>query len=472
MRVVVVGAGVIGSSIAQALAQGGADVTVIDMRSAGRGASQASAGVLAPYTEAHGKTALLELCVRSLEMFDAFLDNVRTRSGSALDYDRTGTVEVAQDDADVRRLRDAHAWLRDNGVGGEWIDAPALRTFEPAISQAALGALHIPVHGFVHVPALVAALVQSARLAGATFDSPVEAVGIDPRTDRVEVRAGARSYSADHVVLAAGSWSRRVRVAGLPALPVRPIRGQLLHLRWPSTGQPSRVVWGSRCYTVPWSDGSVLVGATVEDVGFDESSTVDGVRSLTEAVVELLPASRDAALAEVRVGLRPAAPDGLPIIGPSTYYSQRHVRDGPLSQRHSAGAADGLVRVAVHPRSRSDPALAVTSPDRFDRSQSQNGGARMKLSAADVKKRLSASPGWVKSGDAIHKLYTFQTFPDAIAFVTRLAFDAEAADHHPDLHVSYRKVTVTWTTHSEGGLTTKDFDGAQPIGHDCRRMLG
>ena len=96
----------------------------------------------------------------------------------------------------------------------------------------------------------------------------------------------------------------------------------------------------------------------------------------------------------------------------------------------------------------------------------------MKLSAADVKEELSTSPGWVKSGDAIHKLYTFKTFPDAIAFVTRLAFDAEAADHHPDLNVSYRKVTVTWSTHSEGGLTKKDFDGARQSDMIAAAMVG
>ena len=371
MRVVVVGAGVIGAAVAESLAKGGADVTVIDMRSPGRGASQASAGVLAPYTEAHGKSALLDLCVRSLEMFDAFLDNVRSGSGRPLDYDRTGTIEVALDDPDASRLRDAHAFLRGSGVRSDWIDAPALRTFESAISPAAIGALHIPVHGFVQVPALVSALVQSARLAGAAFEAPVEAVGIDPRKDRVDIRAGVRSYSADHVVLAAGSWSRRVRVAGLPALPVRPIRGQLLHLRWPPSAQPSRVVWGSRCYAVPWSDGSLLVGATVEDVGFDESSTVDGVRALTDAVVELLPGSRDAALTEVRVGLRPAAPDGLPIIGPSSMvpnvtFATGHYRNGILLAPLTAA----LVSRYVLNRDQ-DPALAVTSPDRFDRSESR-----------------------------------------------------------------------------------------------------
>ena len=85
----------------------------------------------------------------------------------------------------------------------------------------------------------------------------------------------------------------------------------------------------------------------------------------------------------------------------------------------------------------------------------------MKLSPEDVTAQLATCPGWAVAGAAIRKLYTLKSFPDAIAFVTRLAFDAEAADHHPDLHVSYRKVTVVWSTHSEGGLTAKDFDGAR-----------
>ena len=85
----------------------------------------------------------------------------------------------------------------------------------------------------------------------------------------------------------------------------------------------------------------------------------------------------------------------------------------------------------------------------------------MKLSDQDIEKRLADCPGWKTERQALVKTFTFKTFPDAIAFVTRLAFDAEAADHHPDLHVSYRKVTVTWSTHSEGGVTEKDFAGVQ-----------
>ena len=94
----------------------------------------------------------------------------------------------------------------------------------------------------------------------------------------------------------------------------------------------------------------------------------------------------------------------------------------------------------------------------------------MKLSEQEVNERLTSCPGWTLDGKAIRKLYTFKTFPDAIAFVTRLGFDAEAADHHPDLHVNYRKVTVVWTTHSDEGLSAKDFDGARQSDMIAARM--
>ena len=85
----------------------------------------------------------------------------------------------------------------------------------------------------------------------------------------------------------------------------------------------------------------------------------------------------------------------------------------------------------------------------------------MKLADSDIKTRLAERPGWKREGDALVKTFTLESFPDAIAFVTRLAFDAQDADHHPDMAVSYKKVTVTWSTHSDGGITDKDFEGAK-----------
>ena len=96
----------------------------------------------------------------------------------------------------------------------------------------------------------------------------------------------------------------------------------------------------------------------------------------------------------------------------------------------------------------------------------------MKLSTSDIDARLSKLPGWSREGETLTRLFTFQGFPDAIAFVTRLAFDAEAADHHPDLQVSYRKVTVTWSTHDEGGVTEKDFEGVRQTDSAAGKLGG
>jgi 4a-hydroxytetrahydrobiopterin dehydratase len=94
----------------------------------------------------------------------------------------------------------------------------------------------------------------------------------------------------------------------------------------------------------------------------------------------------------------------------------------------------------------------------------------MKLSTSDIDARLSSVPGWACEGDVLTRQFTFKGYPDAIAFVTRLAFDAEAADHHPDLLISYRRVTVAWTSHDQGGITEKDFEGVRKADEIARRL--
>ena len=369
MTVLVIGAGIVGVAIADALAVRGARVTVLDMRGPGRGASFASAGILAPHVESHHEPRFLDLATRSLDMFDGFVAGAIQRSGRHVEYARTGTLEVALDEEEAHRLNGAQPRLRAAGVRHTWLTPDELRRTEPSVSSTAIGALLIEPHGFVGVTSLIGALVQSARLAGASFAAPVEAVEIEPHPDGVEVRAGTSRYEADQVVLAAGPWSGRVRIRNhnQPRLDVRPVRGQLLHLNWTAGYLPTRVVWGPRCYTVPWSDRSLLVGATVEDAGFDERSTVSAIQDLTTAVNELLPEARVASLREVRVGLRPASADELPVIGPLSSGSRvvvatGHYRNGVLLAPVTAKIVSDYILDGV-----SDRAMAWTTPERFGR---------------------------------------------------------------------------------------------------------
>ncbi len=365
MRVVVLGAGVVGAAIAEALARRGAQVTVLEMRSPGRGAAQASAGMLAPYVEGRHEASLLDRGVRSAALYPDFIARVGEASGLPIEHQMSGTLEVALDGRDAAALAEARTWLASRRIAAEWIDGQSLTAFEPAVSGAAAGALFIGAHGFVGVPSLVAALVQSAKLSGASFETPVEAATVRSERDSAEVRAGERVYSADAVVVATGSWSKRVRVANVAALPVRPVRGQLLHLEWAGGPPPRRIVWGPRCYAVPLTSSSVLVGATSEDAGFDEHATVGGVRDLTVALTDLMPSARLARLAGVRVGLRPALPDNLPAIGPLTRaprvtIATGHFRNGVLL---APLTAEIVTRSILD--GEMDEALRMFSPDRL-----------------------------------------------------------------------------------------------------------
>jgi len=363
-RIAVIGAGIVGAAVADALAVRGARVSLYEMRAPGQGASQASAGVLCPYTEATPNSPLLALGTRSLSMWDAWVADVQARTTVPFHYARTGTLDVALTAEEAEHLQRSAAWLAAEGVAHERLDPATLRTFEPGVSDSALAGLFIPIHGFVQVPSLVSALLDAARHRGATCETPAEIIHIEQKRDMVHVRVGNRVEEVDHAVVAAGSWSGRVRVAGEPAFAVRPIRGQLLQLAWNGRPLPQRSIWGRRCYTVPWPDGSLLVGATIEDVGFDERTTAAGVRDLLDAVGELLPGAWQAGVESVRVGLRPATADHLPLLGPlprcpRVILATGHYRNGILL----APVTANVVARQILDDDR-DPLLDLTDPTR------------------------------------------------------------------------------------------------------------
>jgi glycine oxidase len=367
-EVLIVGAGIIGCACAHELAAAGARVRVFDVRRAGAGASQASAGVLAPYIEGHEPGPLRDLGARSLGMYDAFVQETMRSSGLAVQYTRSGTLEVAFEDDGAERLRRSAEALTAGGVAAEWLDGPALRAQEPLVATAARAGVKIPSHGFVGVPDLVDALAASAMKNGAAFALETRVIGVDHGPGgRLAVETENGTSFGDFLVIATGSWTSQLTVQDAPGAPIKPIRGQLLHLAWP-TSQPIRhVLWGPDCYLVPWLGGRVLVGATVEDAGFDERSTAGGVRGLLDAASVLVPQIADAAFAEVRVGLRPASTDGLPLVGPSSVlsgviYATGHYRNGVLLAPLTAALVRTLVLDGTD-----DAALAALSPARFGR---------------------------------------------------------------------------------------------------------
>jgi glycine oxidase len=363
--IIVVGAGIVGCAVAYELARRGASVEIVDERPAGMGATQASAGVLAPYIEAREGSPLLDLTVRSLDLYDAFIGHVCEDSGAVIPYRRTGTIDLAATERELDTLRVTANVLAKRNVPALLLDETLARSEEPLAAGDIVGALLIEAHGYVGANELTRALVAAARRYGAQVVEPSRVRRIRQRDGDMIVDTDRGTLTSNAVVLAAGCWSGAVEIDGVSErVPVRPIRGQLLYLGW--SGPPlRRVTWSSRCYIVPWPDGTVLVGATSEDAGFDERLTVSGVHDLLEAACDLIPHAWSATFRGGRVGLRPASRDNLPVIGasatiPNLIYATGHYRNGVLLAPLTAQlVADAIVDERV------DAMLQAVSPSRF-----------------------------------------------------------------------------------------------------------
>lgn len=340
--VVVVGAGVIGCAIAREIAHRGARTVVVEARTIGAGATQASAGVLAPYIEAPSDGPLHALTVDSLALYDEFISEVTEQSNLPIEYRRCGTLEVAHDATAAEHLKALAGWVASKHVDIEWVDASTVSRIEPALGSTC-GGLIVSTHGYVHAMQLTTALAEAARRQGAEVHLGHRVDEIVDQNDGATVRAGERIYRTRRVIVAGGSWSSQIA----PEASVAPVRGQLVRVRYQ---QPpvQRIIWSEACYLVPWLDGTLLVGATVEQVGFDERATAGGVQSLLNAASAVLPAVATATFVDARVGLRPATTSGLPIIGrsvthPAVIYATGHFRNGillaPLTARLVADAA-------------------------------------------------------------------------------------------------------------------------------------
>jgi glycine oxidase len=319
-----------------------------------------------PYIEADDQhLTLFDITVRSLELYEDFVARIVADSGTPVAYQRTGTLEVASSEERMIALRNMAARLEARDVPLGVLDAHAARAEEPHLGADVVGALLIGSHAFVVAGDLTRALIAAARHHGAQLVERSRVRKIAPRDGDLLVETERGSLTGNAVVVAAGSWAGQIHVEGVSKpLPVRPVRGQLLHLAW-SGRSLRRVIWSERCYLVPWDDGTLLVGATMEEAGFDERTTVAGVRDLLEAACDLVPHAWTAGFIGARVGLRPASSDGLPIIGrsrtvPNVLYATGHYRNGVLLAPLTARlVADALLDNQI------DPVMQALGPDRF-----------------------------------------------------------------------------------------------------------
>jgi glycine oxidase len=366
---VVVGGGVIGASIAWRAAQRGLAIAMVDPHP-GRGASWAAAGMLAPVTEVHyGEEDLLALNLESSASYRQFVAELSEASGRDPGYAECGTLTVARDADDNAALESLFEFQRGLGLEVERLRGRECRRLEPALAPSTRGGILVSGDHQIDNRALVDALLIAAERSGVHVVRR-RVTGVELEKERVAgVRlADGERIGCSSVVLAPGATTAPVE--GLPpgvAPPVRPVKGQLVHLRGPAeTRLATRNVRGLDAYIVTRSDGRVVIGATVEERGFDERVTAGGVHDLLRAGFELLPGVTELELVETSVGLRPGTPDNAPILGKTEVeglvIATGHYRNGVLLTPITSAAITELLVTGEAPK-----LIEPFSPRRFSK---------------------------------------------------------------------------------------------------------
>jgi glycine oxidase len=357
-RVLVVGGGVIGLACAWELARNGRDVTIVAPAPGRGGASWVAAGMLAPVTEAQfGETALTALLLEGSRRWPAFAAGLEVVAGRTVGYDTTGTVTVALDASDRASLDDLLTYQHSLGLSAERKSASECRVLVPALSPALRGGIEVPGDHQVDNRALLDTLVRACRAAGVAFvEGTVSAVAPGPELGL----ADGRCLGPGIVVLAPGTGLPAIaglEDAGLPA--VRPVKGHILRLGPAGAGRRHTdaaplltrtvrgLVRGRSVYLVPRRDGSVVVGATVEERGGDTSVQAGAVHELLCDARAIVPGVDELELLEAAAGLRPATPDNTPRIGwtgiDGVVAAVGHYRNGILLAPITAAAVVDLV---------------------------------------------------------------------------------------------------------------------------------
>jgi glycine oxidase len=349
----VVGAGVIGLAVAWRAAQRGLRTLVLERDAVGAGASGVAAGMLAPSSEAaFGEEALLELNLRSAGRWPSFADELAEVGALDPGYRRCGTLLAARD-ADAAAVLDRELAFRESlGLGVERLLPSRARELEPALAPTLRSAADAPHDHAVDPRAVLPALVAALRAAGGGLRTGAEVEALEVAGARVAgVRlTGGERIAAGAVVLAAGAWT--VQLDGLPEearVPVRPVKGQLMRLRDPAgPGLLERVLRTEDFYVVPRGDGRYVLGATMEERGFDEHVTAGAVHDLLRDAIELVPGLSELELEEACAGLRPSTPDNAPAVGPGRlaglHWATGHHRHGILLAPLTADVVvDGVI---------------------------------------------------------------------------------------------------------------------------------
>ncbi|MGH2574623.1 MAG: glycine oxidase ThiO [Ignavibacteria bacterium] len=336
-KISIIGGGIIGLSLGWQLAKRGRDVEIFERDDGARSAAWASAGMLAPQAElGFEEIELFNLCRISLKLFHQFVEQLYKDSGINLEVDKCGTLMVGFDRDDKERLKRLFDFREKVGVPAKWLSGTEAREIEPLLSPNCSSAIWIEEDAQIDNRKLLEALKTAYINCGGKFYENHEIDNVKIKNGKIEgVHVHGIDINFDTVIVCAGSWSKMIE--GIPENllpPVRPVKGQIISLKSEDSCRLSHALRNDNVYLVPKNDGRLVIGATVEEAGFDTKPTAGAVKDLLEDAWQAVPAIHDLKIESVDVGLRPGSRDSAPIIGDTEieglYFATGHYRSGVL----------------------------------------------------------------------------------------------------------------------------------------------
>lgn len=310
--VVVLGAGVIGSSIAHTFARHQYKTILVDKQQPGQEASAAAAGILAVSSGRSKRGPMYQLKKASQALYPALIQEIQQATGIDVEYQTVGVLCLIRNDADEKKYRKLYELRQEQAHPVTWLTAEALRQTEPALTPDLRGAVHFSSDHHLHNGKLAAAWALAAEKCGAQLRTGMTATEIRRTGGHVHaVRIGDEWVEAGTVVIATGSWSRQVGELFGITIPVEPAKGQMLAVR---TSQLNHVISCDEHYLVPRKNGEVLMGSSVEYVGHTKDVTLDMVQAFIDRSEALVPGISKAPLSRFWAGLRPYSPTRRPIL--------------------------------------------------------------------------------------------------------------------------------------------------------------
>ena len=338
--ILIIGGGIIGLSIAWRLIGIGKKVIIIDKKNLGKEASWAAAGMLSGRLDLKPcEKKLLPIFEKSHLAWPKFAEELENKSGKSIGYKKEGTLRVACDLDEEKKLKNNYDFLKNNKVNITWLSGDEIRDKEPYVSNNVLSGFFSPDDHHVNnryiLDALITILKKNKNNCIFKENTEVEKI-ITNKNQVIGVKTNNEIIKTKEIIVCSGAWTSKIKNIEIKEVPIRPVKGQMVCLKIPKNiSLLKHILWRENVYLVPRNNSDLIIGATEEEMGYDKSLTVGGIYNLLKIAREVLPAIDDLSIVESWSGLRPTSRDDAPIIGPSKklkglIYATGHHKNGIL----------------------------------------------------------------------------------------------------------------------------------------------